>query len=192
MRSQLAPGGVRPVRTSAESRKERAAAAAAAEARAPKADYSKEFRKLAAPVQTAVNEKKWADVLAALPALEAVPAPTHDDLKAIATWRLQATQGVGDRGRIRGEPSRSSSLTGTRSPRTSAPCTGSSRRTTAAKKDSAKTLEHFQAFVDATPDVQGDELETLGRLHLQAGAQRGGLPVPRQGDRPGEGQEREA
>ena len=53
-----------------KSRKERAAAAAAAEAEAPKSDYSKEFRKLAGPVQTAVNEKKWADVLAALPALE--------------------------------------------------------------------------------------------------------------------------
>src|SRR5262245_22700615 len=58
----------------------------------PKADYSKEFRKLAAPVQTAVNEKKWADVLAALPALEAIPNATHDDKKAIATWKLQATQ----------------------------------------------------------------------------------------------------
>jgi hypothetical protein len=38
-----------------------------------------------------------------------------------------------------------------------------------AKKDNAKTLEHFQKFVDATPDVQPDELETLGRLQLQAG-----------------------
>ena len=78
-----------------KSRKERAAEAGA-EAEAPKADYSKEFRKLAAPVQTAVNEKKWADVLAALPQLEAIENPTPDDKKAIATWRLQATQGVGD------------------------------------------------------------------------------------------------
>src|SRR5688572_16955032 len=79
-----------------KSRKEREAAAAAAESEAPKADYSKEFRKLAAPVQTAVNEKKWSEVLAALPQLEALPDQTLDDKKAIATWRLQATQGVGD------------------------------------------------------------------------------------------------
>jgi tetratricopeptide (TPR) repeat protein len=38
-----------------------------------------------------------------------------------------------------------------------------------AKKDTAKTLEHFQKFVDATPDVEPDEFETLGRLQLQAG-----------------------
>ena len=56
-----------------KSRKEREAAEAAAAAEAPKADYSKEFRKLAGPVQTAVNEKKWAEVLAALPQLEALP-----------------------------------------------------------------------------------------------------------------------
>ncbi len=39
----------------------------AAEAQGPQADYSKEFRKLGAPVQALVNEKKWAEVIAALP-----------------------------------------------------------------------------------------------------------------------------
>jgi hypothetical protein len=151
-----------------KSRKERAAAAATAEAEAPKADYSKEFRKLAAPVQTAVNEKKWADVLAALPALEAIPSPTHDDLKAIATWRLQATQGVGDQDAFAAAIEKFLA-DGYAEPQN----VGAMHRQLAAyysgKKDSAKTLEHFQAFVEATPDVQGDELETLGRLHLQAG-----------------------
>jgi tetratricopeptide (TPR) repeat protein len=36
------------------------------------------------------------------------------------------------------------------------------------KKDNARTLEHFQKFVDATPDVEPEEYETLGRLYLQA------------------------
>ena len=78
-----------------KSRKERAAEAAAA-SEVPEPVYSKEFRKLAAPVFALVNEKKWAEVLAALPQLEALPAPTRDDQRAISTWRLQATQGVGD------------------------------------------------------------------------------------------------
>jgi hypothetical protein len=140
-----------------KSRKERAAAAAA-EAEGPKVDYSKEFRKLAAPVQTAVNEKKWADVLAALPQLEAIPTPTSDDLKAIATWRLQATQGVIEDFLAKGyaEPEN----------------VGAMHRQLAAhysaKKDNARTLEHFQKFVEATPDVEPDEYETLGRLYLQS------------------------
>ena len=152
----------------AKSGKDRAAEAETAKAEAPKADYSKEFRKLAGPVQAAVNEQKWAEVLAALPSLEAVPAPTRDDRKAIATWRLQAAQGVGDQDALAAaieafladgfaEPAK----------------VGAMHRTLAAhysaKKDSAKTLEHFQAFVDATPDAEPDDFETLGRLYLQAG-----------------------
>jgi tetratricopeptide (TPR) repeat protein len=37
-----------------------------------------------------------------------------------------------------------------------------------AKQDKEKTLLNFQKFVDATPDVEAEEYETLGRLHLQA------------------------
>ncbi len=150
-----------------KSRKEREAAEAAAEAEAPKADYSKEFRKLAGPVQTAVNEKKWADVMAALPELEAIPEPTLDDKKAIATWRLQATQGVGDQEAF-AAAIEAFLAAGYAEPEN----VGAMHRQLAAhysaKKDNAKTLEHFQKFVDATPDVQVDELETLGRLQLQA------------------------
>ncbi len=150
------------------SRKERAAAEAAAAAEAPKADYSKEFRKLAGPVQTAVNEKKWADVMAALPQLEALPTPTLDDKKAIATWRLQATQGVGDQDAF-AAAIESFLAAGYAEPEN----VGAMHRQLAAhysaKKDTAKTLEHFQKFVAETPDVEPDELETLGRLQLQAG-----------------------
>jgi tetratricopeptide (TPR) repeat protein len=149
-----------------KSRKERAAETAAA-SEAPQAEYSKEFRKLAAPVQTAVNEQKWADVLAALPQLEAIPAPTPDDLKAIATWRLQATQGSGDQDAF-AAAIEDFLAKGYAEPEN----VGAMHRQLAAhystKKDSARTLEHFQKFVDATPDVEPDEYETLGRLHLQA------------------------
>jgi len=149
------------------SRKERAAAAAAAESEAPKADYSKEFRKLAAPVQTAVNEKKWADVLAALPALEAIPTPTLDDQKAIATWRLQATQGVGDQDAF-AAAIEAFLAKGYAEPENVGAMYRQLAAHYSAKKDTAKTLENFQKFVDATPDVEADEYETLGRLYLQA------------------------
>ena len=151
-----------------KSRKDRAAEEEAEPSEAPKADYSKEFRKLAGPVQEAVNEKKWAEVLAALPQLEAIPEPTRDDKKAIATWKLQATQGVGDQDAF-AAAIESFLAEGYADPEN----IGAMHRQLAAhysaKKDNAKTLEHFQKFVDATPDVQPDELETLGRLQLQAG-----------------------
>jgi hypothetical protein len=150
-----------------KSRKERAAAAAAEE-EGPKADYSDEFRKLAGPVQTLVNEKKWAEVIAALPPLEAIEAPTRDDRKAIATWKLQATQGVGDQDAF-AATIESFLAEGFADPEN----VGAMHRQLAAyysgKKDNAKTLEHFQKFVETTPDVQTDEYETLGRLYLQAG-----------------------
>ncbi len=146
----------------AKSRKDQAA-----EAPGPQADYSKEFRKLGAPVQALVNEKKWAEVMAALPTVENLPAPTRDDLKAIATWRLQATQGVGDQDAFAAAIEEFLAK-GYAEPQN----VGAMHRQLAAhyseKKDTAKTLEHFQKFVDTAPDVQPDELETLGRLYLQA------------------------
>ncbi|MGH8243873.1 MAG: tetratricopeptide repeat protein, partial [Steroidobacteraceae bacterium] len=151
-----------------KSRKERAAEEETEAGEAPKADYSKEFRKLAGPVQEAVNEKKWAEVLAALTQLEAIPEPTRDDKKAIATWKLQATQGVGDQDAF-AAAIEAFLAEGYAEPEN----VGAMHRQLAAhysaKKDNAKTLEHFQKFVEATPDVQLDELETLGRLQLQAG-----------------------
>jgi len=130
-------------------------------------EYSKEFRKLAAPVQTAANEKKWPEVLAALPALEALPAQSRDERKAIATWRLQATQGVGDQDAF-AAAIESFLNEGYADPEN----VGAMHRQLAAhysaKQDKEKTLLNFQKFVDATPDVEPEEYETLGRLHLQA------------------------
>ena len=151
-----------------KSRKERAAAEEAAKTdEAPQAEYSKEFRKLAAPVQTAANEKKWPEVLAALPALEALPEQSRDEKKAIATWRLQATQGVGDQDAFAAAIEAFLSE-GFADPEN----VGAMHRQLAAhysaKQDKEKTLLNFQKFVDATPDVEAEEYETLGRLHLQA------------------------
>ena len=100
--------------------------------------------------------------------LEALEAPTRDDRKAIATWKLQATQGVGDQDAF-AAAIETFLAEGFADPEN----VGAMHRQLAAyysgKKDNAKTLEHFEKFVQATPDVQIDEYETLGRLYLQAG-----------------------
>lgn len=136
-------------------------------AEAPQANYSKEFRKLGVQVQNLVNEKKWAEVLAALPQFDSLPAPTPDDLKAIATWRLQAAQGSGDSD-LFAAAIEEFLAKGYADPQN----VGAMHRQLAAhyssKKDSAKTLEHFQKYVDAAADVAPADLETLGRLRMQA------------------------
>ena len=147
-----------------KSRKERAAAAEAAEAEAPEGRLQQGIPQACRrPCRRPSNEKKWADVLAALPALEALPAPTRDDRKAIATWRLQATQGVGDQDAF-AAAIEAFLAEGFAEPEN----VGAMHRQLAAhysaKRDKEKTLEHFQKFVDATPDVEPDEFETLGRL----------------------------
>ena len=138
-----------------------------AEAQGPQANYSKEFRKLGAPVQALVNEKKWAEVIAALPQLDTLPAPTPDDLKAIATWRLQATQGVGDDDAFAAAIEEFLAK-GYAEPQN----VGAMHRQLAAhysaKKDTAKTLEHFQKYVESDAEVVPDDFETLGRLYLQS------------------------
>jgi len=148
-------------------KREKAAAQAAPAEAGPTVEYSKEFRKLATKIQSDAGAKKWAEVLAALPQLEALPNPTRDEKKAIATWRLQATQAIGDQDAFAAaievhlkegyaEPDQISAM----------------HRQLAAhysnKQDRVKTVQHFRQFVDATPDVDAEELETLGRLYLQA------------------------
>jgi tetratricopeptide (TPR) repeat protein len=139
---------------------------AAAQDEGPKTEYSKEFRKVATRAQGFANEKKWAELLAVLPELEALPNPTRDEKKAIATWRLQATQGSGDQ-----EGFAAAIEVFLKEGYTEPGQIGAMHRQLAAhysaKQDREKTVYHFRQFVDATPDVEPDELETLGRLYLQ-------------------------
>ncbi len=129
-------------------------------------EFSVEFRKQAATVQKAVNDKKWADVLAALPALDALPDLTPDDLKAIATWRLQATQATGDTDGFMAaievyleKRYAMSEQIGPMHQQLAAYYNG--------RKDRERTVTHYRQFIDATPDAEPDELQTLGKLYLQ-------------------------
>lgn len=132
----------------------------------PAAEYSVEFRKQASKVQPLVNDKKWAEVLAALPAIEALPDKTPADDRALATWRLQASQGIGDQ-----EAFMAAIENFLAKGYADAAQVSAMHQSLAAhyngKKDSVKTIYHYQKFVDATPDVEPGELETLGRLYRQ-------------------------
>jgi uncharacterized protein HemY len=149
----------------AQTKKKKEEAAATEEG--SKAEYSKEFRKLASKAQEYANEKKWAELLAALPEIEALPSLNQDEKKALATWRLQATQGTGDQ-----DAFAAAIEVFLKEGYTEPDQIGAMHRQLAAhysnKKDKEKTLHHFRQFVDATPDVEPDELETLGRLYLQS------------------------
>lgn len=138
------------------------------EAAAPAPVYSKEFRKVAGPIQQFANEKQWAEVLARLPEAEALPNLNRDEKVLLAGWRLQASQGVGDQ-----EAFAAAIESFLREGLAQADQIGAMHRQLAAhynnKKDRAKTLEHFRKFVDSTPDVEPDELDTLARLYRQNG-----------------------
>jgi tetratricopeptide (TPR) repeat protein len=139
---------------------------AEAQQAAPGQQYSAEFRKQATKIQPLVNDKKWAEVLAALPALEAIPEKTPDDDRAIATWRLQASQGSGDK-ELLAAAVESFLAKGY----ADAAQISSMHQLLAAhynnKKDREKALYHYRLFVDATPDIEPDEVVTLGRLYRQ-------------------------
>jgi tetratricopeptide (TPR) repeat protein len=130
--------------------------------------YSPEFRKQASKVQQLVADQKWAEVLAALQALEALPEKTEADDRAIATWRLQGSQGIGDQDQIAAAIQNFLAKGYADAAQTSA-----MHQSLAAyynnRKDREKALHHYRLFVDATPDVEPDEVLTLGRLYRQNG-----------------------
>jgi len=139
----------------------------AAEPAAPQQQFSKEFVKKAVPVQKLVNEKKWAEVLQALPEIEAIATLNPDDRKVLAGWRLQALQGTNDTEGLMAGFERFIE-DGFAAPDQ----VGALHQQLAAwynsKRDNVRALQHYQAFIDATPAPQPKELETLARLYLQA------------------------
>jgi len=128
--------------------------------------YSKEFRKEASKIQKLVNDKKWPEVLAALPALDALPSLSTDELKILATWRLQATQATGDMDGFTAAIEHFLEK-GYAAPEQIGPMNQQLAAYYSGKKDRVKTVHHYRLFIDATPDADAKELETLGRLYLQ-------------------------
>lgn len=133
---------------------------------APGPQFSKGFVKKAAPVQNLVNDKKWPEVLAALPGLEAVEGLNQDDRRVISGWRLQALQGSGDTEGLMAAFEQYLA-DGYAAPEQVGPLHQQLAAWYNSKRDSERTLLHYQAFIDATPSPEPKELETLARLYLQ-------------------------
>ncbi len=161
-----APSGAKPTTTTEAQANKKKKKKGAEAAPAPGADFSPEFRKRAAAVQKFVNEKKWAEVMAAVPELEALAGLTPDDLKVLATWRLQATKATGD-----DEGFRAAIETYLDKGYATSDQIGPMHQQLAAyynaKQDRPKTVAHYRQFIDVTPDAEPDELQTLGKLYLQ-------------------------
>jgi tetratricopeptide (TPR) repeat protein len=162
-----APAGARPTTaTDAQQDSKKKKKKGGEAAPAPGADFSPEFRKKAPAVQKSVTEKKWADVLAALPELDALPGLTPDDLKVLATWRLQATQATGDTDGF-SKAIETFLEKGYATPEQIGPMHQQLAAYYNGKQDREKTVMHYRQFIDVTPDAEPDELQTLGKLYLQ-------------------------
>jgi tetratricopeptide (TPR) repeat protein len=139
---------------------------AAAEPQGPQMDLSKGFRKAAGPVQKLVTEQKWDEVLAALPALEALPDLTPDDRRIIFTWRMQANKGKGDQDGL-AATYEAYLASGLPAPELLPQLNQVLAAHYNGKKDVPKTIQFYQRYVELTPNPTGAEYETLGRLNLQ-------------------------
>lgn len=153
-----------------------APAAAAAESKdkqaqqaqqAPQPNYSKGFRKEAAKVQKLVTEQKWDEVIAALPALEALPELTDDDRRVIYTWKANAYQskqdwanlaqtyaawadsGLVEAGKLPDYYRQVAAIYSSR------------------LKDNVQALVYFRKAVSATPEPTDDDLNLLIQLTRQ-------------------------
>ena len=130
-------------------------------------DFSKEFRKQAGPVQKDVIDKKWPEVLVGVAELEKLDGLTHDDKKFILSWKLQAQQATGDRAGLMStlEQFLAGGYAG---PELVGPMNQQLAAWYSEKKDEAKTIDHYRAYIDATPDVSAGDLAIMGSLYLQS------------------------
>ena len=136
-----------------------------AEANQP--NFSNEFRKAAGPVQKNVTEQKWPEVLTGVAGLEQLPELTTDDRRVILSWKMQAQQATGDRDGLMVTLEQFLEG-GYASPEQIGPMNQQLAAWYNGQKDMEKTLLHYSAFIDATPDATPDEMATMGSLYLQA------------------------
>jgi tetratricopeptide (TPR) repeat protein len=130
--------------------------------------FTKEFRKIAAPIQKDFEAKKWPEVLEGLAKLEALPELTQDERKAILGWRYVALQATGDKAGLMATLE-AFLEGGFASPDQLGPMNQSLAAWYNSQQDMPKTISHYRAFIDATADPKPDELVTMGRLYLQSG-----------------------
>ncbi len=147
---------------------------AAQEQEADKPDFSKEFRKNAGPVQKDVNDQKWPEALAGIAKLEALPDLNDDDWKVILNWKLLAQQGSGDTDGLM-TTLETWLAKGYASPQQVMQFNQNLAAHYSKKNDADKTLQHYLAFIEASPDPAPEEIAVLGRLYLQRGDNENGV-----------------
>ena len=128
-----------------------------------KPEYGKGFLKNANKVQKDVQAEKWPAALEGIARLEALEDLTDDDRRVIMSWKLAALQATGDRERFIAAIEQHLG-SGLATPEQIGPMNQQLAAWYNGKKDIAKTLYHYQRFVDTTPDATAAEYETWGLL----------------------------
>lgn len=139
-----------------------------------KPDYSKGFLKKAGPVQKLLEEKKWPEALDGVKELEALPDLTTDDRRVILSWKVAATQAVGDRETMFATLEEMLK-DGMAKPEQVGPWQQNLAAWYSSKKDLPNTLLHYRAYIDATADPAPTDMVTLGRLYQQTGDDKHGI-----------------
>jgi tetratricopeptide (TPR) repeat protein len=142
-------------------------AVAQQEAAAPAPQFSKGFQKAAGKVQKLVQDEKWPEVIEAMKPLEALDGLTPDDRSVMFSWKFQALRGIGDEAAINAFLEEHLEK-GYAQPNQVGPIHQQLAAWYNKQKDGEKTRYHYRKFIDATPDADAQEYETLGRLYFQA------------------------
>ncbi len=142
-------------------------AVAQQEAAAPAPQFSKGFQRGAGKVQKLVQEQKWTEVIEAMKPLEALDGLTTDDRSVIFSWKFQALRGIGDEAAINAFLEEHLEK-GHAQPNQVGPIHQQLAAWYNKQKDGEKTRYHYRKFIEATPDADAQEYETLGRLYFQA------------------------
>jgi len=137
-------------------------------------EYSKEFRKQAGKIQKSVQDQDWDKALAAIAELQKVDGLTPDDFQVLYSWKLAGLQAKGEREEFMATIEQYLDG-GFARPDQIGPMNQQLAAWYNGKKDMEKTLFHYRKFVDATPDLTSQEMDTMGRLYLQAGDDAQGL-----------------
>jgi hypothetical protein len=137
-------------------------------------DLSKEFRKQAGPIQDAVNEQKWDEVLAGVAELETWPNLTRDEKRFTLVWKAQAQQSTGDKEGLMGTLEQMLEG-GYATPEQVVSWNQTLAAHYSAQKDTEKTIYHYRQFIDAAPNPTPEELATMGSLYLQADKTQDGI-----------------
>ena len=137
-------------------------------------EYSKAFRKQAGKIQKSVQDQDWEQALEGIDKLMQEEGLTPDDLQVLYSWRLAGLQATGQREAFMAAIE--SYLDGGYArPDQIGPMNQQLAAWYNSQKDMEKTLLHYRRFVDATEDLTAQEMDTMGRLYLQAGHEAQGV-----------------